>query len=746
MNPIPPVCRLSRRVRAVSLPGVVRHFLAGLCLLGGVLAQDVEAALSATGVVHVDGQLLALGRDYRARFDDGGMQFEPALGRGVQDTQTWRYEWDSARRGSVVLFERGADAVPAAADEVAKEVRYGHAPGFTEVYAARPDGVEQSFVFARRPAGVGDLVVRGRIRCSLPLADNDERAGLHYDLPGIGGVRVGGVTGVDANGATAAGTVRLDGDHVEYTLPAAFVDHAAYPLVLDPLIGAAFAIGDGVGLDTLPSVAFDQSSLRWYVTWIVVVSASSMELRGQRLSSTGSLVGSVSVVWSGPLDTTHAPVVVNVNGSDRFLVTWLSPNTQQASIRCRSVDAATGAMSATKLVISTNFGQFRFGVGGDLRANGDTAVVAFSNRSNSAPDSRLVEAARVQVPSTGDPVIGTRQVLTSEVTTTSWHHSDVAVSRTGGPTGRWLVTWARRNYSVSGAVMNEIGTICVPETPLFGGGLFANVQSIACAAADGDRFVLAYHVSAALSGNENLWALPITVQGVCPTTMSTGSAALVATDLGGDSRPSIDFARDKYLTAWRRIGSGGTFEVVVKGLEPVTCADCGAVHPVEPGAGAQDWPAIASRYSAGDTVSDTGMVVWTDSTIRGRRVEATGGGAATDLGGACGGVPGTNVNGASGQAVIGNLDFALTLSSPSAPVLAVVVGLSNPTLPCGPCTLVPAPDIVMAGGGPAPLPLPCDLSYLGLVFYTQWLTLQPGGCPVLPDFGLSNALRFTVGE
>lgn len=117
-----------------------------------------------------------------------------------------------------------------------------------------------------------------------------------------------------------------------------------------------------------------------------------------------------------------------------------------------------------------------------------------------------------------------------------------------------------------------------------------------------------------------------------------------------------------------------------------------------------------------------------------------------NLGGACGGAAGTNVAGHVGAPVLGNLDFQLTLTSPSAPVLALVIGLSNLSIPCGPCTLVPAADILAAGGGPVSLPLPCDLSYLGVTFYTQWLTLQPGGCAVLPDFGLSNALQFTIAE
>ncbi|MBL8730061.1 MAG: hypothetical protein JNM25_16670 [Planctomycetes bacterium] len=41
---------------------------------------------------------------------------------------------------------------------------------------------------------------------------------------------------------------------------------------------------------------------------------------------------------------------------------------------------------------------------------------------------------------------------------------------------------------------------------------------------------------------------------------------------------------------------------------------------------------------------------------------------------------------------------------------------------------------------------PCDTGWLGLQFWSQWLLLAPGGCGLLPDFALSVAQQFTVGE
>ena len=44
------------------------------------------------------------------------------------------------------------------------------------------------------------------------------------------------------------------------------------------------------------------------------------------------------------------------------------------------------------------------------------------------------------------------------------------------------------------------------------------------------------------------------------------------------------------------------------------------------------------------------------------------------------------------------------------------------------------------------IPIPCDPSWIGGQFTTQWLLFTPSGCPLLPDLALSRALRFTIVE
>lgn len=696
-------------------------------------AQDGGAPDLACRVFAGDGQVQAVGPDYRVRFDAAGIDFEPAAAVAAP---VWRYEWASARRGSQEFLT----AVPGPApSHDGKRVQYVRGGGVTEVYDVRPDGLEQSFVFERRPEGRGDLVVRGRIVTGLVLRSADPGDGLLYGSADSAGVRVGGVTGVDAAGATVAGAVHLDGDFVEYSLPAAFVDQAAYPLVLDPLVGAAFAITSG-SADLSPSVAYDASTKRWCVVWRQSTFTGGTEFRSQLLTTSGSPVGASTVLASSSLPTTNPAFVANVNGSNRFLAAYPT----QVAYRIVAIGAATGAMSGPVTVAAGTVIR-AVTVAGDSRTSGNKALVLC--HTVTIGNVERIESLLFQVGTSGDPVLVAQQVLATEPLPAASHSfRGLCVTRSGGANGRWLAGWILDDTNVQVAAVDANGAVCSPATSVYTTGLFTTVHSIASATRDGDRFALAVHTHSALvSTNENLWVRPLSLAAGCPSAITPGPATQIASGLTTNSVPAMEFAREKYLLAWTRVGSSGS-EVVVEGLDPETCVECGTEQHIEAVSTPQAFPVIASRYGGGGLADQDALVVWTTGSIRGRFAAAHGAANVTDMGGSCGSLFGTNVAGHIGDAVIGNLDFQLTLQSPSAPVLALVVGLSNLTLPCGPCALIPAMDLVAGGGSTIALPLPCDVSYLGVTFYSQWLLMQPGGCALFPDYGLSNALRFTIAE
>src|SRR6185437_3684383 len=103
------------------------------------------------------------------------------------------------------------------------------------------DGVEQSFHFAERPAGSGDLVVR--LRVSGEAYAGATESGLHFTDAASGlGVRYGAATWIDARGQRTAAPLAYEDGAITVTVPAAAVQDAAYPAVLDPVIGPEFAV------------------------------------------------------------------------------------------------------------------------------------------------------------------------------------------------------------------------------------------------------------------------------------------------------------------------------------------------------------------------------------------------------------------------------------------------------------------------------------------------------------------------
>ena len=153
--------------------------LAGAAGATGASAQSVEPSALLRGVHPVapvqrydsgcglqregDG-LLALGRDYKATLDAGGMTFVPALGGRAPRLFPVGFELSSIERGGEVVLGAPAEVAPRQDGLIAV---YDRENGIQERYEAIPGGLEQSFVFPSEPGASGDLVVRGRVATEL---------------------------------------------------------------------------------------------------------------------------------------------------------------------------------------------------------------------------------------------------------------------------------------------------------------------------------------------------------------------------------------------------------------------------------------------------------------------------------------------------------------------------------------------------------------------------------------------------
>lgn len=502
-------------------------------------------------------------------------------------------------------------------------------------------------------------------------------------------------------------------------------------------IGAAFLVGDAPGgTDTAPAVACEGSTGRYLVVWSASPAGATAEVRGQLLSSSGALLGPQMVLATDAVLGTR-PVVAGVRASGRFVVGWIVDFAGIARSRFVAVDAGTGAVSAATTLFVSAIPTVQLALGGDSRVG--VLGVGYNVLVASRLQGTLGEAVHTSALHVG--ATGTPAVVTGAGGTLAggYSYDHVALSEHGGSSGRWLVSFSRYvlgNNAIFNFVLNDQAMLCEPT-----GAFFPSTGSFPAAATrDGNEFAVALVESGSLNVHR------LTFSGACGAgALTLGPVASVASGLLSDVQ--ITHARDEFLVTWRaRSSVAAPGRVHVLGVDPATCVACGVDESIELTVASQDQPAIAAQWSGSATASDEALVVWSNGTIRARRCEARGAGTVTSLGGSCG-IPGfSDFATYSGTPVLGDSTFQVELVSPTSPVLALVVGFSAASIPCGPCTLVPSPDLVLPGVSPTPIPIPCDPNLVGAALFTQWLQFRPGGCPLLPGIGLSNSLQFTLGQ
>jgi hypothetical protein len=173
----------------------------------------------------------AAGADYKVSFH-GGMRFVPYAGPvAVVPDVAWRTA--SVRVGPIELATQ-----PPLLRTSSWRAEYDLG-GVVEAYDVRAEGVEQTFVLARRPAAGGDLTIRGEVGSPLaPVAGRGHRGIDFVDAAARTVVRYGAAVAYDANGARCDVTASVVGGGIELRLAGEWLAAARFPVVVDPLLAA----------------------------------------------------------------------------------------------------------------------------------------------------------------------------------------------------------------------------------------------------------------------------------------------------------------------------------------------------------------------------------------------------------------------------------------------------------------------------------------------------------------------------
>lgn len=701
-------------------------------------------------VVEHDGALRAFGRHYKASFDRG-VVFTPALGDAAPTNQDLDWRLQSIRRGSQSLFATSATAAPVVEHD-ALRVQLHHAEGFAERFEARPAGLEVSYEFAARPAGEGDLVVRARVITPLqarPTADGT----LRFELPGVGGVTIGAVTGVDADGRQVRGGLQWIDGCVQMSLPAAFVDSARYPLVLDPLLGVEFQMG--INDDTNSDVGYQHAVGLYLVAWQRKYSAFDHDIYAQFLSPAGVPQGGPSWIDSVG-DVSQRPRIGTVPTSNQYVIVYEKATSPFGPFQvvCRTLQW-NGPIGALTTVAAPAGNAMHHAVGCEITNADDEILVVYQTDSG-------IEVREVTVPPAGALSVSAPVVLS-----TSAAASEPEISRSGGLLGYWMAVWTGTSAADSelfAAVVGRSLTVLAAAPVPFTNN--AVDDSHPAVDGDGSTFVVAYQQQEAPGSALH------DIRGA--RLQFTGSAvSRVALDVAIETTPGQD-ETDPYTT-W--LGPkhcvvfvehlGGLNTGIGGWLVDDTCVPCNTKIVLDglnttPQRNREYAPRVGGRWQfALNGVYDDGFITFAEAddvppftgSIICQQVEALGPGiAAVQAGPGCGN-GGLAFPGGGAPFVIGSQYsgfYASGLEAGAVPFLSIAL----PTAPlgCGACTLTDPlsfrfiPNV--AGNASSPFPVPCNPAFVSLTLEFQWVSFltSQNPCPLAPGLSASNRVQITIGS
>ena len=209
------------------------------------------------------------------------------------------------------------------------EARYERAPDVVEAYQARDVGVQHSFTFQEALPGEGDLVIRLHLNTSLrPVVLSAEQGVLFYPAAApakatSGAVlRYSGALVSDAEGREIYADLALQGRQLTLSVPAAWLADAAYPVVVDPVIGDPILVSDPRAMQGELDVAYNPDDDEYLVVWSGYdTGGASSDLQGQRVEGDGTVVGDLIVIAQAAEEQVLPAVAYNPDAGE-YLVLW----------------------------------------------------------------------------------------------------------------------------------------------------------------------------------------------------------------------------------------------------------------------------------------------------------------------------------------------------------------------------------------------------------------------------------------
>lgn len=706
---------------------------------GVTVGQSFEISTAQATLEERDGLLLGVGANYKSFVADGSFEFIPSLGADAPANMPLRLTLESIRRGETLVHEARPDAPVGFRGLEASIDR----DGIVERYEIRIEGVEQSFVFAEKPVGQGDLVVRLRVETPLSAAPGAGLDELRLDSGGFGELVIGAVVGIDAKGAEQAGHMNYTGEHLELVLPGEFVDKAAYPLVLDPPMTFGSGISSGSGDALEPDVAYIAGADNYLVVWHTPYSSTDYDIWGQLVDSCGHLVGSrIQIDYASADDRT--PSVAMVAARNRFVVAYARGASGSRNILARTVDPQSGAVGPAGAIAVTSTDQFDPAVGGEVDPLATEAMIVWSDSTAGIFWAECEVRADGSIAPIRLYVVRNRSAARRPT-----------ICRSGGASRRYLVAWEERDGDRLGvrfmdANSNPLSAVTVHATP----GRSNHNPLLPSVDGDGTEFVLS-HSEQEVAGSNAFFDV-IFSRFVVPSRPDL-PAALLAVNYIENSSSDDDFMSSITSINGRSVvaiedgigGAGTGYEMWISGRSRNGVLN-GSWYEIgdQFSTASNRHPAIASRQSGGTsfddalTVHDSRRGSGAASIVGALFAETAVSGQVITRHSGCGGVRIRN----SGVPTIGSrIGWDLTGVTGTG-FMWVGFGYRLQTICAGGCSMGAFQDVSFVGTSIAPVTIPRDPCLIGGSLFVQGADVGGvGGCNLGTNIAFSETLEIVIG-
>jgi hypothetical protein len=506
------------------------------------------------------GGLHGFGADYQVRFLANGFLFQPMLGKAAPHDLPLALEVTHAGRGQLSAVGPATRAHTGfAVDYVRPELR--------ERLVVRSDGLKQSFLFDRLPAGSGDLVVRTRLTTELQPERAASDRELRFLWPGAGGVAIGQVLGIDARGRTATGLLRTDGTSLDFVLPAAFVAAAALPLELDPLFGTVMAISNNAADERQVDIAHFPAPVSLFaVAYRRFVSATNNDVFVTFFNQSGTITSTVQVENAVNVQADNPHVVVSASAGNG-LVFW-----EHGGDLSGRLLVPNGSGNSVVIANTANVETSGTAIGGVRQGNGRVFVAWLDDTGDA------ILGREVDVSANPPNALATQTLLTDAGLFTQI--SNPTLARTSASTNALLLYTSTSSVTgdiaLRGLFVNSATPAAALGASFFVAGSSNTDVTLPAVAGDGQSWVAAFRLSNSITGDSAACA-PIHRSG--STNVVGAARSLVG---NGTTVNDLDAAwcGESALIAMAR-ANGAANDVVLVSVDPLNCSDCEATVVVD---------------------------------------------------------------------------------------------------------------------------------------------------------------------